>query len=167
MLTPWDEFLCHQLPTTLDHVSTSDPAWTERIYVSLYDVASKETIFGCGVGQYPNKNVQDGFATVWHQGKQYNILCRRPRAATSNPAANNVEEVTLDLNAMAEGKKFLGLGVYEVSDDGNLLFMPGAGLTGAESDNCGEEAKYDTHQGHLDFLQEHSSQPASECRCRD
>ena len=56
MLTPWDEFLCHQLPTTLDHVYTSDPAWTERIYVSLYDVASKETIFGCGVGQYPNKN---------------------------------------------------------------------------------------------------------------
>ena len=25
MLTPWDEFLCHQLPTTMDHVYTSDP----------------------------------------------------------------------------------------------------------------------------------------------
>src|SRR2546430_9320786 len=72
MLTSWDEFLCHQLPTTMDHVYTSDPAWTERIYISLYDVANKDTILGCGIGQYPNKNVQDGFATIWHQGKQYN-----------------------------------------------------------------------------------------------
>jgi len=64
MLTPWDEFLCHQLPTTMDHVLTSDPAWTERIYISLYNVADKDMILGCGIGQYPNKNVQDGFATV-------------------------------------------------------------------------------------------------------
>jgi hypothetical protein len=77
MLTPWDEFLCHQLPTTMDHVFTSDPAWTERIYISLYDVANKEAILGCGVGQYPNKNVQDGFATVWHAGKQYNVRMSR------------------------------------------------------------------------------------------
>lgn len=77
MITPWDEPLCHQIPTTMDHVLSSDPAWTERIYISLYDVATKQTILGCGVGQYPNRNVQDGFATVWHGGKQYSVRMSR------------------------------------------------------------------------------------------
>jgi hypothetical protein len=31
MLSPHDELLCHQLPTTFDHVSQSDLRWTERI----------------------------------------------------------------------------------------------------------------------------------------
>ena len=31
------------------------------------------------------------------------------------------EEILLDLNKLAEGHKFLGLGAYAVSDDGNLL----------------------------------------------
>lgn len=61
----------------MDHVLSSDPAWTERIYISLYDVATKQTILGCGVGQYPNRNVQDGFATVWHGGKQYSVRMSR------------------------------------------------------------------------------------------
>ena len=77
MLTPWDELLCHQIPSTMDHVGTSDPAWTERIYISLYDVARKQAILGCGVGQYPNRDVQDGFATVWHEGRQYNVRVAR------------------------------------------------------------------------------------------
>jgi oligopeptidase B len=49
------------------------------------------------------------------KGKQYPIYCRR--AAT--PEAP--EEVTLDLNALAEGRPFLSLGVSTVSDDGQLL----------------------------------------------
>jgi oligopeptidase B len=48
-------------------------------------------------------------------GKQYAILCRR----TIEPGA--VEEVTLDLNALAVGHEFLSLGAYAVSDDGHLL----------------------------------------------
>src|SRR5213596_2647306 len=102
MLTPWDEFLCHQLPTTLDHVSTSDPAWTERIYVSLYDIASKETIFGCGIGQYPNKDVQDGFATVWHQGKQYNFRASR----TLRPHIDEVRIGPLSVELLQGLKRF-------------------------------------------------------------
>src|SRR5487761_1855796 len=84
MLTVWDEQMCHQLPATMDHVATDNPEWTERIYVSLYNVAAKDMIFGLGLGQYPNKNVQDGFATVWHEGKQYNF--RASRALRPNPA---------------------------------------------------------------------------------
>jgi oligopeptidase B len=48
-------------------------------------------------------------------GKQYPIHCRR----RDEPGAP--EEITLDLNRMAEGHAFLSLGVYGVSDDGRLL----------------------------------------------
>jgi hypothetical protein len=77
MLSSWDEMMCHQLPATMDHVHTDNPEWTERIYISIYNVRDKDTIVGVGVGQYPNKNVQDGFVTVWHQGKQYNFRASR------------------------------------------------------------------------------------------
>jgi oligopeptidase B len=50
------------------------------------------------------------------EGKQYPIHCRRKRHAV-----DAAEEVTVDLNALAEGHPFLGLGAYAVSDDGNLL----------------------------------------------
>jgi hypothetical protein len=77
MLTAWDELMCHQLPATMDNVHTTSPEWTERIYVSIYNVRDKNAILGFGVGQYPNKNVQDGFATVWYEGKQYNFRASR------------------------------------------------------------------------------------------
>jgi oligopeptidase B len=48
-------------------------------------------------------------------GKQYPTYLRK-RAST-----NATEEIILDLNAMAQGKEFLDVGVTEVSDDGNLL----------------------------------------------
>ena len=47
-------------------------------------------------------------------GKQYSIHCRKRTAEA-------VEEVTLDLNALAEGHPFLALGSYAVSDDGRWL----------------------------------------------
>jgi oligopeptidase B len=49
------------------------------------------------------------------EGKQYPIHCRTRDALDAD------EEITLDLNALAEGQSFLGLGAYAVSDDGNLL----------------------------------------------
>jgi oligopeptidase B len=47
-------------------------------------------------------------------GKQYPIYCRKR-------AADAPEEVTLDLNALAEGHPFLALGASAVSDDGRWL----------------------------------------------
>jgi len=47
-------------------------------------------------------------------GKQYAIHCRRR-------GADAPEEVTLDLNALAEGHEFLALGAFTVSDDGRWL----------------------------------------------
>jgi oligopeptidase B len=49
------------------------------------------------------------------KGKQYPIYCRK-RDRSDAP-----EEVTLDLNALAEGHAFCALGVYAVSDDGRRL----------------------------------------------
>ena len=49
------------------------------------------------------------------QGKQYPIYARKRGQLTA------AEEITLDLNEMAKGLKFLALGQYAVSNDGHLL----------------------------------------------
>jgi oligopeptidase B len=49
------------------------------------------------------------------QGKQYPIYVRKRGKLEAK------EEVTLDMNEMAKGLKFLGLSAYSVSDDGNYL----------------------------------------------
>src|SRR5215510_11268347 len=49
------------------------------------------------------------------EGKQYPYQCRK-KGSMEAP-----EEVLLDLNKLAEGHSFLGLGGFRVSDDGNLL----------------------------------------------
>ena len=49
------------------------------------------------------------------EGKQYPYQCRR------RGSMQGTEEILLDLNKLAEGHSFLGLGGYSVSDDGNLL----------------------------------------------
>jgi oligopeptidase B len=49
------------------------------------------------------------------KGKQYRIYCRK-KGTLEAP-----EEVTLDLNEFAKDAKFVGLGTYQVSDDGNTL----------------------------------------------
>jgi oligopeptidase B len=49
------------------------------------------------------------------EGKQYPIYARK------HISPDAAEQVTLDLNELAEGLEYLGLGAYEVSDDGNYL----------------------------------------------
>ena len=51
----------------------------------------------------------------WEAGKQYPIRARK-RGSLDAP-----EQVTLDVNELAKSEKFMALGVYEVSEDGNLL----------------------------------------------
>lgn len=48
------------------------------------------------------------------EGKQYPIFARKK-------ALDGEEQVVLDMNKLAEGQKFMSLGAYEPSDDGNLL----------------------------------------------
>ena len=60
---------------------------------------------------------KDGYwyYTRTEKGKQYVILARR------NGSPHAEEQVLLDVNQLAEGKKFMQLGSWDVSDDGNLL----------------------------------------------
>jgi len=55
------------------------------------------------------------YYTRVQEGQQYAIHCRR-RGSLTAP-----EEVVLDLNVLAAGKAFLGLGAFEVSDDSRFL----------------------------------------------
>ncbi|HMB27730.1 MAG TPA: S9 family peptidase [Blastocatellia bacterium] len=55
------------------------------------------------------------YYTRTEQGKQYPIFCRK-KGDLKAP-----EDVTLDMNKMAEGKQFFSVGSYNVSEDGNLL----------------------------------------------
>src|SRR6202045_3247628 len=55
------------------------------------------------------------YFTRTEEGKQYPVRCRRPDVAGAP------EGLLLDLNALVEGHSFLGLGVFEVSDDNDLL----------------------------------------------
>lgn len=50
------------------------------------------------------------------EGKQYQIYCRRAGSMSSGD-----EEILLDLNSLAEGKSYLALGDFAVSDDSTLL----------------------------------------------
>jgi oligopeptidase B len=49
------------------------------------------------------------------QGQQYPIHCRKKGSLEAD------EQVTVDLNELAKGQKFMALGAYTVSDDGRLL----------------------------------------------
>jgi oligopeptidase B len=63
----------------------------------------------------PYKNGDYFYYSRTEQGKQYPILCRKRGSLDAK------EEVYLDLNELAKGLKFLGLGPTAVSDDGNLF----------------------------------------------
>lgn len=63
----------------------------------------------------PYKNGDYFYYSRTEAGKQYPILCRKRGSLEAR------EEVYLDLNELAKGLKFLGLGPAAVSDDGNLF----------------------------------------------
>ncbi len=49
------------------------------------------------------------------KGQQYPIFCRKAKSM------RGAEEITLDMNAMAKGKKFFNVGAYDISEGGRLL----------------------------------------------
>jgi oligopeptidase B len=67
--------------------------------------------------QVPYKHGDYFYYSRTEQGKQYPILCRKKGALKA------AEEVTIDLNAMSEGKKFFSLGAYQIANDGNQLLF--------------------------------------------
>jgi oligopeptidase B len=55
------------------------------------------------------------YYTRTEEGKQYPIYCRKPGSVEA------IEEITLDVNALADGHKFCAVGMNRVSDDADLL----------------------------------------------
>ena len=65
--------------------------------------------------QVPYRQGNHFYYTRTEEGKQYPIFCRK-KGSLDAP-----EEVLLDLNEMAKGQKFMSIGTFTPSDDGNLL----------------------------------------------
>lgn len=86
MLTPHDDRLGHQVPTTFDHAGTSDPDWMERYWYGGNNVPAGDLVFDIGFGLNINKNVMDGYATFSKGGRQFNArFSRRARPDPLTP----------------------------------------------------------------------------------
>ncbi len=77
MLTKYDEFVCHQIVSTFDHVDTSDRQWYERTWLVTH-ANSGEIMVDTGFGKYPNRNVMDAFGGIAVGGTaQYTVRSSR------------------------------------------------------------------------------------------
>jgi oligopeptidase B len=86
---------------------------TEPLQKKLYDEMLsriKETDI-----EVPYKDGEYFYYVRTEAGKQYGIRCRK-KGSMDAP-----EEILLDVNELAKGQKFMSLGAFDVSDDGNLL----------------------------------------------
>jgi oligopeptidase B len=86
---------------------------TEALQQKLYDEMVshiKETDVNV-----PYKQDDYFYYSRWEKGKQYPILARK-KGSIDAP-----EEITVDVNELAKGEKFMALGGYQVSDDGSFL----------------------------------------------
>ncbi len=63
----------------------------------------------------PTKRGEYYYYTRTEEGKQYPIFCRKFRSL------ENPEAILLDVNLLAEGKEYLDVGLFQISDDHNLL----------------------------------------------
>ena len=97
MLTPQDDLIGHQLPTTFDQIDNSDPAWMERLWYTGHPTPAGDIIFDIGLGYHPNRNVMDAFAGVAVPGRQWNFRASRklrpdPLTTTVGPLSIKVIE---------------------------------------------------------------------------
>src|SRR5580692_8969901 len=76
VLTPLDDCPWHQLPTTFDHVGSSDPRFFDRLWFAAYDGRGRSAL-QFTIGVYQNMNVVDGGAVAVVDGKQHNIRVSR------------------------------------------------------------------------------------------
>jgi hypothetical protein len=76
MLTPLDESPWHQLPSTFDHVGTSDPRFFDRLWFAASDRRG-ESALQFTLGVYQNMNVVDGGFVAIVDGKQHNLRVSR------------------------------------------------------------------------------------------
>jgi len=95
MLTPQDDLIGHQLPTTFDQIDNSDPAWMERLWYTGHPAPSGDVIFDIGLGYHPNRNVMDAFAGVAVPGRQWNF--RASRRLRPDPLKTSVGPLSIQV----------------------------------------------------------------------
>jgi len=130
----------HPYPLTLHNHTRTDPyfwlrdktnpeviayleaenAYTEAVMAHTKDL--QETLYQEMVGRIQETDVdvpvrygEYFYYTRTEEGKQYAIYCRKKGSLEAE------EEILLDLNALADGKKFLKIGVFKVSPDHKWL----------------------------------------------
>ena len=98
----------------------SENAYTEEVMKPTK--ALQETLYAEMLGRIkqtdlsvPSRIGEYFYYSRTEEGKQYPYRCRR------KGSMDGAEEILLDLNALAAGHKYLGLGAFAVSDDGNWL----------------------------------------------
>jgi hypothetical protein len=105
MLTRLDDTLWHQLPTTFDHVGTSDPRFFDRYWFAVYDPAGG-TAMQFTIGLYNNMNVMDGGCVVVRGTTQYSLRTSRALRPDFEPVVGpmrvEVEEPLQRLRLVAE-----------------------------------------------------------------
>jgi hypothetical protein len=87
VLTAHDELMCHQLPTTFDHVAQSDLRWTERVVLYGFDRRSSTSVM-TGMARYPNRNVIDAYAMVTVEGRAHVVRTSREISAAADRIAS-------------------------------------------------------------------------------
>jgi len=95
MLTPQDDLIGHQLPTTFDQIDNSDPAWMERLWYTGHPAPGGELMFDIGLGYHPNRNVMDAFAGIAAPGRQWNF--RVSRRLRPDPLRTSVGPLSIEV----------------------------------------------------------------------
>ena len=76
MLVPLDDSPWHQIPTTFDHVGTSDVRFFDRFWFAASAPDGSGTL-QFTIGVYQNMNVIDGGFVVVRNGRQHNVRASR------------------------------------------------------------------------------------------
>jgi oligopeptidase B len=106
-------------PEVLDHLKAED-AYTETFMkptAGLQEKLYKEMLSHIKQTDVNVPYRRDGYFyyTRTEEGKQYPIFCRKKGSVDAR------EEVVIDVNELAKGQKFMSVGAFNPSDDGNLL----------------------------------------------
>lgn len=96
MLTPFDDYLCHQTQTPMGVAGTSDRRFYSRGFFTFYD-AGGDFVAIAGLGNYPNTGVQDGFAmlSISSDLEQRNI--RMSRRLRGDPERLHVGPLSIEV----------------------------------------------------------------------
>ena len=106
-------------PAVMAHLQAED-AYTEEVMkptAALQDKLYKEMLGHIKQTdtQVPYRWGDYFYYSRTEEGKQYPIYCRK------KGSVNAPEEIVIDQNELAKGQKFMSIGLFVPSDDGNLL----------------------------------------------